>query len=117
MDAAKVLLDDIGTQPRYTALVPTQLQRVLDGGRAGVAALMAMDAVLLGGAAASTDLIHQAHDAGITLVQTYGMTETCGGCVYDGVPLDGVTVSLDTARSRFHRRTHALLRAIEATTC
>ena len=95
VDSAKVLLDDIGTQPRYAALVPTQLQRVLDGGRAGVAALMAMDAVLLGGAAATTDLIHQAHEAGITLVQTYGMTETCGGCVYDGVPLDGVTVSLD----------------------
>ena len=96
VDAAKVLLDDIGTHPRYTALVPTQLQRVLDSGRAGVAALMAMDAVLLGGAAASIDLIHQAHNAGITLVQTYGMTETCGGCVYDGVPLDGVAVSLDT---------------------
>jgi len=95
VDAAKLLLDDIGTQPRYASLVPTQLQRVLDGGRAGVAALMAMDAVLLGGAAASIDLIHQAHNAGITLVQTYGMTETCSGCVYDGVPLDGVTISLD----------------------
>ena len=95
LSAAQLLLDDIGTQPRYTSLVPTQLQRVLDGGRAGVAALMAMDAVLLGGSAATTKLIHQAHDAGITLVQTYGMTETCGGCIYDGVPLDGVTVSLD----------------------
>jgi O-succinylbenzoic acid--CoA ligase len=26
---------------------------------------------------------------------TYGMSETCGGCVYDGVPLDGVTVRAD----------------------
>ena len=26
------------------------------------------------------------------MVTTYGMTETCGGCVYDGVPLDGVDV-------------------------
>ena len=25
------------------------------------------------------------------VVTTYGMSETCGGCVYDGVPLDGVT--------------------------
>ncbi|MGN6794741.1 MAG: class I adenylate-forming enzyme family protein, partial [Streptosporangiaceae bacterium] len=24
----------------------------------------------------------------------YGMTETCGGCVYDGVPLDGVQVAV-----------------------
>jgi O-succinylbenzoic acid--CoA ligase len=26
------------------------------------------------------------------------MSETCGGCVYDGVPLDGVTVRLDDGR-------------------
>jgi o-succinylbenzoate---CoA ligase len=25
------------------------------------------------------------------VVTTYGMTETCGGCVYDGRPLDGVS--------------------------
>jgi o-succinylbenzoate---CoA ligase len=25
-------------------------------------------------------------------VTTYGMSETCGGCVYDGMPLDGVSV-------------------------
>ena len=29
---------------------------------------------------------------GITVVRTYGMSETAGGCVYDGVPLDGVRV-------------------------
>jgi o-succinylbenzoate---CoA ligase len=33
--------------------------------------------------------------AGITVVTTYGMSETCGGCVYDGVPLDGVRVRAD----------------------
>ena len=26
------------------------------------------------------------------VVTTYGMSETCGGCVYDGTPLDGVSV-------------------------
>ena len=30
---------------------------------------------------------------GVASVTTYGMSETCGGCVYDGVPLDGVTVA------------------------
>ncbi len=37
----------------------------------------------------------------IRLIRTYGMTETCGGCVYDGVPLDGVELarSMRTARS------------------
>ena len=29
---------------------------------------------------------------GARVVTTYGMSETCGGCVYDGVPLDGVSV-------------------------
>lgn len=31
-------------------------------------------------------------DAGLTIVESFGMTETCGGCVYDGVPLPGVMV-------------------------
>ncbi|KGM11795.1 AMP-binding enzyme, partial [Cellulomonas carbonis] len=31
---------------------------------------------------------------GLPVVRTYGMTETSGGCVYDGVPLDGVSVRL-----------------------
>jgi O-succinylbenzoic acid--CoA ligase len=79
--------------PHYTALVPTQLQRLLDDGE-GVEALWQLDAVLLGGAAASPALLERAKDAGVTLVRTYGMTETCGGCVYDGVPLPGVDVTV-----------------------
>jgi O-succinylbenzoic acid--CoA ligase len=98
VDAAATLLNDIGPEPRYTALVPTQLQRILDAGGAAVAALMALDAVLLGGSAPSPELVGRAHDAGITLVQSYGMTETCGGCVYDGVPLDGVSVTIGVER-------------------
>ena len=97
VDATQTLLSDIGPEPRYTSLVPTQLRRVLDAGGAGVAALVAMDAVLLGGASAPPELVARAHESGITLVQTYGMTETCGGCVYDGVPLPGVTVSIDAS--------------------
>ena len=46
--------------------------------------------MLLGGAAAPAGLLDAARDAGVPVVTTYGMTETCGGCVYDGVPLDGV---------------------------
>ena len=33
------------------------------------------------------------------MITTYGMSETCGGCVYDGVPLDGVQVRLSAADS------------------
>ena len=34
----------------------------------------------------------EAEGRGVRVVQTYGMSETCGGCVYDGRPLDGVRV-------------------------
>lgn len=78
---------------RYVSLVPTQLQRLVRDGSA-VAALREFDAVLLGGAAATPELLRHAGDAGIAVVRTYGMSETCGGCVYDGHPLDGVSVEL-----------------------
>lgn len=79
---------------RYVSLVPTQLVRLLDEGDA-VAALRRFDAVLLGGAAVPATVLGRARAAGVRVVTTYGMTETCGGCVYDGVPLDGVRVRLD----------------------
>jgi o-succinylbenzoate---CoA ligase len=41
------------------------------------------------------DLLDRARNAGVPLVTTYGMTETCGGCVYDGRALDGVQVRVD----------------------
>jgi O-succinylbenzoic acid--CoA ligase len=82
---------------RYTSLVPTQLVRLLDDAE-GRAALRSFDAVLLGGAAVAPALLERAREAGARVVTTYGMTETCGGCVYDGVPLDGVRVSLDPDR-------------------
>ncbi len=66
---------------RYASLVPTQLLRLPDG------ALEDFDAVLLGGAAAPPGLP-------ANVVSTYGMSETSGGCVYDGVPLDGVSVDV-----------------------
>jgi o-succinylbenzoate---CoA ligase len=78
---------------RYTALVPTQLVRLLDAEPAAVQALATFDAVLLGGAAATPTLLARAADSGVRVVTTYGMSETCGGCVYDGVPLDGVQVA------------------------
>ena len=99
VEAAGRLLDAAGTEPRYTALVPTQLYRVLESGRDAVSALMALDAVLLGGAAPPPRLVERAHAAGIPLVQSYGMTETCGGCFYDGLPLAGGRVTFgDDAR-------------------
>lgn len=87
-----------GSGRRYTAIVPTQLTRLLDGGPAAVEAAASYDAVLLGGAAASPALLQRAAAAGIRIVTSYGMSETCGGCIYNGVPLAGAQVELDQGR-------------------
>jgi o-succinylbenzoate---CoA ligase len=78
-------------QRRYISLVPTQLVRRLDD-----ATLPAYDAVLVGGGPLDPRARRQAEQRGIKVVQTYGMSETCGGCVYDGIPLDGVAVKIDS---------------------
>lgn len=89
--------DDSGRAcPVYTSLVPTQLRRALDDEQLRVA-LARLDAVLIGGAAADAQLLEQAKAAGIKVVTTYGMSETCGGCVYDGQPLPGVSMDVDQA--------------------
>ena len=80
--------------PRFTSLVPTQLHRVL-GDPAATTALTTFDAVLVGGASTPQALLDDAAQAGVRAVTTYGMSETCGGCVYDGVPLDRVSLSVD----------------------
>ena len=84
-----------GARRRYTSLVPTQLVRLLDAGSAALEALRSYHAVLVGGAALDAGLRARALAAGVRVVTTYGMSETAGGCVYDGVPLDGVQVRLD----------------------
>lgn len=80
--------------PAYTALVPTQLVRLLSSAD-GRRALTRYAAVLLGGAAAPADLLVAARDAGVRLVTTYGMSETAGGCVYDGRALEVSLVQLE----------------------
>lgn len=94
---AALAADDSGRAcPVYTSLVPTQLRRGLDDEQLR-GALARLDAVLIGGAAADAQLLEQAKAAGIRVVTTYGMSETCGGCVYDGQPLPGVSMDVDQA--------------------
>jgi O-succinylbenzoic acid--CoA ligase len=83
------LADAAAAGARYVSLVPTQLRRLLDA-RAPVAAFRA---ILLGGAAIPPGMLDEAAATGATVVTTYGMTETCGGCVYNGVPLTDVRVA------------------------
>lgn len=77
----------------FVSVVPTQLHRWLDS-PADREALAAFETVLVGGGPVDASLRVRAGDAGVRLVATYGMAETCGGCVYDGLPLDGVGLAL-----------------------
>jgi o-succinylbenzoate---CoA ligase len=94
-DAFAAATGALGTDRRCTSLVPTQLGRLLDAGGAALDALRSYAAVLVGGAALPAQLHERAVAEGVAVVTTYGMSETAGGCVYDGVPLAGVRVDLE----------------------
>ena len=93
---------------RYTSLVPTQLARLAaaiddpfsTSGKNDflLAQLRKFDAILVGGQAPQDAIVAELRALGVNIVITYGMTETCGGCVYDGVPLDGVSIALVGSR-------------------
>jgi len=86
---AAAVTDDV-----RTAIVPTQLARLVDDPD-GADALRRCRQVLVGGAALRPGLRARARDLGITVVSTYGATETAGGCVFDGRPLPGVRIEAD----------------------
>ena len=92
--------DDRGAEPRYASVVPTQLARwVADP--AARPALDELEAVLVGGGPVDRAVVEQARARGVRVLATYGSSETSGGCVYDGYPLDGVELSLtDDGRVR-----------------
>jgi o-succinylbenzoate---CoA ligase len=80
---------------RFASVVPTQLARAVAAG----SDLAAFDALLVGGAALPSELRARSIAAGAGVVETYGLTESCGGVVYDGVPLPGVDVRLGAGGS------------------
>ncbi len=83
--------------PSYTSLVPAQLAKLLDAAEHDstvATALRSFETILVGGQALPPALLERAQTAGARIVRTYGSTETSGGCVYDGRPLDGVIVRI-----------------------
>jgi O-succinylbenzoic acid--CoA ligase len=74
----------------FVSVVPTMLRRLLDAG-VDVASYRAM---LVGGAGLRPALREEAIAAGARPVETYGLTETCGGVVYEGDPLPGTEVRI-----------------------
>ena len=87
----------LGSGRRYASMVAVQLDKAL-GDAAARSALAELDAVLIGGGPMPSQVGEKALAAGVSVVRTYGMSETAGGCVYDGVPLDGVAVRIHDGR-------------------
>jgi len=83
-------LEQVTGERAYVSLVPTQLHRLAEANELEL--LRRFDAVLVGGAALTPALQERCRRLDVRVVRTYGMSETCGGCVYDGMPLDGVGV-------------------------
>lgn len=106
---------------RYCSLVPTQVRRLIqpledeDTGRTGSAggtcsagdyspatiieAVGSLDGILVGGAPLNPALRQACAHAGWTIITTYGSSETAGGMVYDGTPLPGTSVSIQSPGS------------------
>jgi O-succinylbenzoic acid--CoA ligase len=83
---------------KYSALVPVQLARVVEACENNpdiAVSLRKLDAILIGGQALDSQLRERAQQCGLNIVHTYGSSETAGGCVYDGIPLEGVEVEVD----------------------
>jgi O-succinylbenzoic acid--CoA ligase len=91
---------EVGSRRLFCSLVPTQLHRIVDTGEVGLAALRSLDAVISGAAATPATLLEALRALGIRVHTSYGMSETCAGCGYDGIPLPGVSFRTDAPDGR-----------------
>lgn len=90
-------LGELEHDRRYASLVPTQLARLVDAAlldRSFIAPIRRLNRILLGGQSAPHELIERAARFGWRVTRTYGSSETCGGCVWDGLPLGDMRVRL-----------------------
>ena len=81
----------------FISIVPTQLHKALTTDAKLLEHLTAAEAVLVGGGPISEKIKKDAASKHIKVVTTYGMTEMCGGCIYNQKPLDGVEVRISTS--------------------
>jgi O-succinylbenzoic acid--CoA ligase len=82
---------------RFTSLVPAQLSRLIaaDG---GLELLRRFDRILVGGQATPPALVGRCLELGLNITRSYGSSETCGGCVYDGMPIGNTRVRIVDGR-------------------
>jgi O-succinylbenzoic acid--CoA ligase len=78
----------------FTSIVPTQLYRAIHENHNLLSHLKKAKSVLVGGAKLDSHLKIKARELGINVVESYGMTETTGGCIYDGAPLANTSYEL-----------------------
>lgn len=71
---------------RYTSLVPAQLAALI-GTETALETLRSFTRIVVGGQSMPDGLLAQAIELGLNVTRSYGSSETCGGCVYDGVPV------------------------------
>lgn len=89
------LVDQASGAPLFTAMVPAQLQRILDDVESmpELGEMMrSFSRILVGGQSIPTDLMERSQHAGYSVTKTYGSAETSGGCVWDHAPIGDVVV-------------------------
>jgi O-succinylbenzoic acid--CoA ligase len=82
---------------KFTSVVPTQLirlQQLASQDAFMVKILQRFTAILVGGQATSPEVLSFFRENNINVVESYGMAETSGGCVYNGEALRGVELQL-----------------------
>jgi o-succinylbenzoate---CoA ligase len=87
--------------PARVSLVATQVDRLLRNPSAA-RNLARFDRVLVGGGPVAGATLSAAIRAGVRIISSYGATETCGGCVYDGVAVPGTAIRLVAGEIQVH---------------
>lgn len=100
IDLRKITDESLPTAD-FTAIVPTQLHRAVHETGQLLRHLQSAHRVLVGGASLATSLRDEANNVQVRVTSTYGMTETSGGCVYDGLPLAGVEIDIRDGKIAF----------------
>jgi O-succinylbenzoic acid--CoA ligase len=86
-DPARLVHDGEGAA--FASVVPVMVRRLVEADL-GLHGLT----LLVGGDGLDDETAGAARARGARLVTTYGLTETCGGFTYDGMPLDGTDVRI-----------------------
>ena len=93
--AWKELQEQAAGASLFTAMVPAQLQRILDDAQNMPVLdemMRSFSRILVGGQAIPHELLERAEEKSYRVTKTYGSAETAGGCVWDNVAIGDVVV-------------------------